>query len=156
MSSTGIDIDFNAPATLRKSPSLNNERVSASLDARPYPDLVVDRSLDEGIRQFLAKSATQRHLRDSHRATNRRAPDARSITSRHSSFGFNQWMLWFQSAVKCARDSWQRLPGRKQSERQNKAKKPAPNPVLRRETVLELAQIVREARSRQSRKVCVA
>jgi hypothetical protein len=61
-----------------------------------------------------------------------------------------------QSAVKCARDSWQRLPGRKQSERQNKANKPAPNPVLRREPVLELAQIVREARARQSRKVCVA
>jgi hypothetical protein len=60
------------------------------------------------------------------------------------------------SAVKCARDSWQRLPGRKQSERQKKAKKPAPNPVLRREAVLELAQIVRKTRSRQSGKLCVA
>jgi hypothetical protein len=48
MSSTGIDIDFNAPATSRKWPSLNNERISASLGARPY--LVVDRSLDECIR----------------------------------------------------------------------------------------------------------
>jgi hypothetical protein len=61
-----------------------------------------------------------------------------------------------QPAVKCARDSWQRLPRRKQGERQNKANKPAPYPVLQRETVLELAQIVREARGRQSRKVCVA
>ena len=44
MSSTGIHIDFNAPATLRKWPSLNNERVSAALGARPY--LIVEGSLD--------------------------------------------------------------------------------------------------------------
>jgi hypothetical protein len=37
-----------------------------------------------------------------------------------------------------------------------KSAKPSGNLVLRRETVLQLAQIVREARSRQSRKVCVA
>jgi hypothetical protein len=37
MSSAGIHIDFNAPAALRKWPSLNNERISASLGARPYP-----------------------------------------------------------------------------------------------------------------------
>jgi hypothetical protein len=38
------------------------------------------------------------------------------------------------------------------------AKKPSTsgNLILKRETVLQLAQIVREARSRQSRKVCVA
>jgi hypothetical protein len=35
MSSTGIGIDFNAQAILRKWPSPNNERVSASLGARP-------------------------------------------------------------------------------------------------------------------------
>jgi hypothetical protein len=29
-------IDFGAPATLRKWPSVNNERVSTSLGARPY------------------------------------------------------------------------------------------------------------------------
>jgi hypothetical protein len=60
MSSTGIRIDFNAPAALRKWPSLNNERISASLGARPY--LVVEATLDECIRQFLAKPANQRHL----------------------------------------------------------------------------------------------
>ena len=60
MSSTGIHIDFNAPATLRKWPSLNNERISAAFGARPY--LVVEGSLDECIRQFLAKPANQRHL----------------------------------------------------------------------------------------------
>src|SRR4051794_37551100 len=60
MSSTGIHIDFNAAAALRKWPSLNNERVSAALGARPY--LIVEGSLDECIRQFLLKPANQRHL----------------------------------------------------------------------------------------------
>jgi hypothetical protein len=66
MSGTGIHIDFDAPAILRKWPSLNSERVSASLGARPY--LVVDGSLDECIRQFLAKPAGQRHLYEIHTA----------------------------------------------------------------------------------------
>jgi hypothetical protein len=66
MSSTGVHIDFNALAILRKWPSLNNERISASLGARPY--LVVEGSLDECIRQFLAKPANQRHLYEIHTA----------------------------------------------------------------------------------------
>jgi hypothetical protein len=66
MSSTDIHIDFNAPATLRKWPSLNNERVSPSLGARPY--LVVEGSLDECIRQFLAKPTSQRQLYEIHTA----------------------------------------------------------------------------------------
>jgi hypothetical protein len=66
MSSTGVHIDFNAPATLRKWPSLNSERISASLGARPY--LVVEGTLDECIRQFLAKPANQRHLYEIHTA----------------------------------------------------------------------------------------
>jgi hypothetical protein len=66
MSSTGIHIDFNAPAVLRKWPSLNNERISASFGARPY--LVVEGSLDECIRQFLAKPASQRQLYEIHTA----------------------------------------------------------------------------------------
>ena len=66
MSEPGIHIDFNAPAALRKWPSLNNERISASLGARPY--LVVEGSLDECIRQFLAKPVTQRHLYEIHTA----------------------------------------------------------------------------------------
>jgi hypothetical protein len=66
MSEPGIHIDFNAPAILRKWPSLNNERISASFGARPY--LVVDGSLDECIRQFLAKPASQRHLYEIHTA----------------------------------------------------------------------------------------
>ena len=66
MSSTGVHIDFDAPAILRKWPSLNNERVSASFGARPY--LVFDGSLDECIRQFLAKPANQRQLYEIHTA----------------------------------------------------------------------------------------
>jgi hypothetical protein len=66
MSSTGIHIDFNAPAILRKWPSLNNERISAALGARPY--LVVEGTLDECIRQFLVKPATQRQLYEIHTA----------------------------------------------------------------------------------------
>ena len=66
MSSTGIHIDFNAAAILRKWPSLNNERVSAALGARPY--LVVEGSLDDCLRQFLAKPANQRQLYEIHTA----------------------------------------------------------------------------------------
>jgi hypothetical protein len=67
MSEPGIHIDFNAPAILRKWPSLNNERISAAFGARPY--LVVDGSLDECLRQFLAKPASQRHLYEIHNAS---------------------------------------------------------------------------------------
>jgi hypothetical protein len=42
-------IDFGAPATLRKWPSVNNERVSVSLGARPY--MIIDGTLDECIRE---------------------------------------------------------------------------------------------------------
>ena len=45
-------IDFSAPAALRKWPSVNKQRVSASLGARPY--LIGDGvTLDECIGQFM-------------------------------------------------------------------------------------------------------
>jgi hypothetical protein len=66
MSEPSVHIDFAAPAILRKWPSLNNERVSAALGARPY--LVVDGSLDACIRAFLAKPVGQRHLYEIHTA----------------------------------------------------------------------------------------
>ena len=66
MSGTGVHIDFSAPAILRKWPSLNNERISAALGARPY--LVVEATLDECIRKFLAKPANHRHLYEIHTA----------------------------------------------------------------------------------------
>ena len=66
MDETDVQINFSAPAILRKWPSLNNERVSANLGARPY--LVVDATLDECIRQFMSKPASQHHLYEIHTA----------------------------------------------------------------------------------------
>ena len=54
---------FDAPAVLTKWPSLNNERIS---NARPY--LVSDGTLDECIRQFMSKPASNHHLYESHTA----------------------------------------------------------------------------------------
>ena len=53
-------IDFSAPATLRKWPSLNKQRVSASLGARPY--MIGEGTLDECIQQFMQLREAQRHL----------------------------------------------------------------------------------------------
>jgi hypothetical protein len=59
-------IDFSAPAELRKWPSLNSERVSASLGARPY--MISEGTLDECIQQFMQLRETQRHLYEIHTA----------------------------------------------------------------------------------------
>ena len=61
-----VQINFDAPATLRKWPSLNHERVSASLGARPY--LIIDGTLDECIRKFMSLPKTQHHLYEIHTA----------------------------------------------------------------------------------------
>jgi hypothetical protein len=54
-------IDFSAPAELRKWPSVNKQRVSASLGARPY--LIGDCvTLDECIAWFMLLPESQRHL----------------------------------------------------------------------------------------------
>jgi hypothetical protein len=66
MDETNVQIDFAAPAVLRKWPSLNNERVSASLGARPY--LIADGTLDECIRQFMSKPPSHHHLYEIHTA----------------------------------------------------------------------------------------
>jgi len=57
-------IDFSAPATLRKWPSLNKQRVSASLGARPY--MIGEGTLDECIQQFMQLREAQRHLYEIH------------------------------------------------------------------------------------------
>ena len=57
-------IDFSAPATLRKWPSINKERVSASLGARPY--MISEGTLDECIRKFMLQPKSQRHLYEIH------------------------------------------------------------------------------------------
>ena len=66
MDDTGVQINFDAPAVLRKWPSVNNERVSASLGARPY--LIIDGTLDECIRKFLTMPINQHHLYEMHTA----------------------------------------------------------------------------------------
>ena len=59
-------IDFDAPAILRKWPSLNGERISAVEGARPY--LIVDGTLGDCIRQFMAKPMSQQQLYEIHTA----------------------------------------------------------------------------------------
>jgi hypothetical protein len=61
-----LKIDFAAPATLRKWPSVNNERVSASLGARPY--MIIEGTLDECIQRFMSQPASQHHLYEIHTA----------------------------------------------------------------------------------------
>ena len=66
MSDKEVQIDFNAPATLRKWPSVKKERVSTTLGARPY--LIVDGTLDECIRRFMSQPKSQHHLYEIHTA----------------------------------------------------------------------------------------
>ena len=59
---THTHINFDAPATFRKWPSLNNQRRTDA--GRPY--LLVEDTLDECIRQYLAKPLPVRHLYEIH------------------------------------------------------------------------------------------
>jgi hypothetical protein len=58
------EIDLNAPATLRKWPSLNKERIPKGWGAVPY--LVVDGTLGDCISAFVSKGASQHHLYEIH------------------------------------------------------------------------------------------
>ena len=66
MSEGNLQIDFDAPAVLRKWPSIKNERVSGEDGGRPH--LIAEGSLDNCIRQFMAKPASQHHLYEIHTA----------------------------------------------------------------------------------------
>jgi hypothetical protein len=57
------EINFDAPAILRKWPSLNNERIPKAWGGVPY--LISEGTLDECIKQFMSKSASQ-HLYEIH------------------------------------------------------------------------------------------
>jgi hypothetical protein len=57
-------VDFNAQAVLRKWPSLNNQRRTEGTG--PY--LLFDGTLDECIRDFMARPASIRHLYEIHTA----------------------------------------------------------------------------------------
>jgi hypothetical protein len=60
---TGVQIKFDAPAVLRKWPSLNFERISNS-----WPYLIAEGTLDECIRQFMSKPVSTHHLYEIHTA----------------------------------------------------------------------------------------
>jgi hypothetical protein len=61
-----VKIRFNAPAALRKWPSVKNERANNPYGGQPY--LVTDGTLDDCIREFLAKPISQHHLYEIHTA----------------------------------------------------------------------------------------
>jgi len=64
MGGTEAHVNFDAPAVLRKWPSLRNERRTEGTG--PY--LLVDGTLDECMREFMAKPAPSRHLYEMHTA----------------------------------------------------------------------------------------
>jgi hypothetical protein len=65
MPNDNVHIHFDAPAALRKWPSVNKQRVLRVGEAvRPY--LVVDGTLDDCIQQFMAKPVSQHHLYEIH------------------------------------------------------------------------------------------
>ena len=64
-------MNFDAPAALKKWPSLNNEPIS---NTNSY--LVSEGSLDECIRQFMSKPEPTRHLYEIHTA-----PQAELLTA---------------------------------------------------------------------------
>ena len=66
MADENFKIDFEAPASLRKWPSLNSERLTGSRHLDAY--LLVDSTLDECIKEFMAKPVPQRHLYEIHTA----------------------------------------------------------------------------------------
>jgi hypothetical protein len=66
MADTDVQINFEALAALRKWPSLKSERVTTSLYMGPY--LVFDGTLDECIRLFISKPASQHHMYEIHTA----------------------------------------------------------------------------------------
>lgn len=62
MDGTEVHVNFDAPAVLRKWPSLHNARRTEGTG--PY--MLVDGTLDECIRQFIAKPVSVRHLYEIH------------------------------------------------------------------------------------------
>ncbi len=71
MADTDAQINFDAPAVLRKWPSLNSEPIGG---ATPY--LVAEGTLDECIRQFMLKPMSELHLYEIHTA-----PQGEEITA---------------------------------------------------------------------------
>ena len=66
MSDANIQINFDAPAVLRKWPSIKNERISTADGGRPY--LITEGTLEACIRELMVKPIRQRHLSEIHTA----------------------------------------------------------------------------------------
>jgi hypothetical protein len=62
MAETNAQVNFDLPATLRKWPSLNNERIKEGRSAY----LVFEGTLDECLREVMAKPKSSRHLYEIH------------------------------------------------------------------------------------------
>jgi hypothetical protein len=67
MDGTEAHVNFDTPAVLRKWPSLNKQRRTEGTG--PY--LLVDGTLDDCIRQYMAKPASMRHLYEIHTSPQR-------------------------------------------------------------------------------------
>jgi hypothetical protein len=67
MDGTEAHVNFDTPAVLRKWPSLYKQRRTEGTG--PY--LLVDGTLDDCIRQYLAKPASMRHLYEIHTSPQR-------------------------------------------------------------------------------------
>ena len=63
MKDTDVQIKFDAPAVLRKWPSVNYERIGNS-----WPYIIAEGTLDEYIRKFISKPASTHHLYEIHTA----------------------------------------------------------------------------------------
>jgi hypothetical protein len=86
-----VQINFDAPACLRKWPSLNSERLTATKHPAPY--LLFDGTLDESIKKFMAKPASQHHLYEIHNAP--QPPSSVPF------FPANTWSNWPASGSSC-------------------------------------------------------
>jgi hypothetical protein len=60
------EINFDAPASIRKWPSISGQRVTTPRYKGPY--LLFDGTLDECIRKFMSKSESSRNLYEIHTA----------------------------------------------------------------------------------------
>ena len=70
-------VNFDAPAVLRKWPSLDNQRREGTV---PY--LLLEGTLDECIREFMARAASYRHLYEIY--TSPQPPLVADVLSRES------------------------------------------------------------------------
>ena len=64
MGSAGVHVNFSASASLRKWPSCGGRRMTEARHPSPY--VLMENTLGECLREFMAKPASQRHLYEIH------------------------------------------------------------------------------------------